>query len=152
MTLSAADRLALSDLVHRYAAYVDTRQFDDVAELFTATAQLTVPNPPESLGPSVHHDGQSGVRAAMAALRGVSRTHHAIVGEVYTDANPDGAARGFITCVAHHWSENDGQFTDTVWYLHYADEYQRTDSGWRIAQRALSIDAIETRPAGRVRP
>jgi hypothetical protein len=38
MTLSLADRLDLSDLAHRYAAYADARRFDDVAELFTATA------------------------------------------------------------------------------------------------------------------
>ncbi|HET9874299.1 MAG TPA: nuclear transport factor 2 family protein [Mycobacterium sp.] len=151
MTLSVADRLDLSDLVHRYAAFVDARQFDDVAELFTTTAQLTVPKPPETLSPSVRHDGQAGVRAAMASLGGVIRTQHAIVGEVYTEATSDARARGFIVGVAHHWTEHDGRITDVVWYLRYADEYQRTDAGWRIALRALSIDAIETRPAGQVR-
>ena len=35
-----ADRAALSDLVHRYAAGVDDRQFDSVAKLFTDTAEL----------------------------------------------------------------------------------------------------------------
>jgi 3-phenylpropionate/cinnamic acid dioxygenase small subunit len=41
--LQSADRAALSDLVHRYAANVDDRQFEAVAELFTGTAELTVP-------------------------------------------------------------------------------------------------------------
>jgi hypothetical protein len=150
MTLSVADRSDLSDLVHRYAAYVDARRFDDVAKLFTTTAQLTVPNPPGSLGPSVRHDGQTGVHTAMASLGGVIRTHHAVVGEVYTDAKPDGTATGCIAGVAHHWTERDGQIIDVVWYLRYADGYRRTDTGWRIALRALSIDAIETRPARQV--
>jgi hypothetical protein len=91
------------------------------------------------------------VRAALASLGSVTRTHHAIVGEVYTDADSDGPATGSIAGVAHHWTENDGRITDLVWYLHYVDEYHRTDTGWRIALRALSIDAIETRPARQVR-
>jgi hypothetical protein len=152
MTLSIADRLGLSDLVHRYAAYVDARRFDDVAELFTENAQLTVPEPPGRLGPAVRHDGRSGVRTAMAALGNLTRTHHAIVGEVYSDATPDGAATGDIAGIAHHWTDNGGQITDVVWYLHYADVYHRTETGWRIALRELSIDAIETRPARQVRP
>lgn len=150
MTLSIADRLDLSDLVHRYAAHVDARRFDDVAELFTATAQLTVPKPPESLGPSIRHEGRAGVRAAMASLGSVIRTFHAIVGEVYTDAKQDGTATGSIAGVAHHWIESDGKIIDVVWYLRYADEYRRTDTGWRIALRSLSIDALETRPARQV--
>jgi hypothetical protein len=151
MTLSTADRLDLSGLVHRYAAYVDARQFDEVAELFTATGQLTVPQPPDCLDPVIRREGRAGVRAALASLGSVTRTHHAIVGEVYTDAATDGTATGSIAGVAHHWTQNDGRATDVVWYLHYYDEYHRTDSGWRIALRALSIDAIETRPAKLVR-
>jgi hypothetical protein len=151
MTLSIADRLDLSDLVHRYAAYVDARQFDEVAELFTATGQLIVSEPPNHLDPVVRHDGRAAVRSAMASLGSVTRTHHAIVGEVYTAADSDGTATGSIAGVAHHWSENDGRITDVVWYLHYVDEYRRTDTGWRIALRALSIDAIESRPARQVR-
>ena len=34
MTLDAVDRLALSDLVHRYAASMDDRRFKDVIALF----------------------------------------------------------------------------------------------------------------------
>jgi 3-phenylpropionate/cinnamic acid dioxygenase small subunit len=35
-----ADRTALADLVHRYAAGVDDRQFDRVTTLFTEKAEL----------------------------------------------------------------------------------------------------------------
>ena len=51
MPLTVADRLALTDLVHRYAAAVDDRRFDDVVELFTSTAELVLPDPPRSLDP-----------------------------------------------------------------------------------------------------
>ncbi len=80
----------------------------------------------------------------MAALSGLVRTEHAIVGEVYAPGTDDDYALGRITCVAHHFSINDEQLADVVWHLRYDDEYLRTRSGWRIHGRALTINAIET--------
>jgi hypothetical protein len=149
--LNAFDRLALSDLVHLYASAVDDRRFDDVVELFTDTAELRLPDPPRSLEPVHRHHGREGVRQAVAAVEAVSRTEHAIVGEVYAAADDNNYALGRITCIAHHWSESDGKFTDLVWHLRYDDEYMRTRHGWRIHGRALTINAIETRPVRRLR-
>ncbi|MCX8562190.1 nuclear transport factor 2 family protein [Mycolicibacterium mucogenicum] len=150
MPLTVADRLALTDLVHRYAAAVDDRRFDDVVELFTSTAELVLPDPPRALDPVRSGHGPDGVRAAMAALAGVARTQHEIVGEVYSEAADH--ARGRITCVAHHWTRGaDSGVTDLVWHLRYDDEYARTGDGWRIRRRALTINAIETRPIRRLR-
>ena len=83
MSLNAFDRLALADLVHLYASAVDDRRFDDVIELFTETAELRLPDPPRSLEPVRRHHGRGGVREAMSAVAAVTRTEHAIVGEVY---------------------------------------------------------------------
>ncbi|MGX9672774.1 nuclear transport factor 2 family protein [Mycobacterium sp. HM-7] len=150
MSLTVADRLALTDLVHRYAAAVDDRRFDDVVELFTSTAELILPDPPRALDPVRPELGHEGVRAAMATLSGVARTQHEIVGEVYTDAADH--ARGRITCVAHHWTRGaDSDLTDLVWHLRYDDEYVQTDDRWRIRRRALTLNAIETRPVRRLR-
>lgn len=151
MPLTVADRLGLADLVHRYAAAVDDRRFDDVVELFTGTAELVLPDPPRSLEPVRSGHGHDGVRAAMAALSGVDRTQHEIVGEVYTDAADH--ARGRITCVAHHWTRttDSADVIDLVWHVRYDDEYVRTDNGWRIRRRALTLNAIETRPVRRLR-
>lgn len=149
MTLAAADQLELSGLVHRYASHVDARRFDEVAELFTDDAELILPNPPDDLNPCVRHHGHAGVRTAMSALAGVTRTQHGIVGEIYSASG--GAVTGAITAVAHHWVDIDGKVTDHVWYLRYSDVYRRGERGWRIAVRSLSIDAIESRPARQVR-
>jgi len=151
MTLSVADQLELSGLVHRYAGYVDARRFDDVAELFTVNAELILPQPPDHLEPCVRHNGHAGVHTAMTALGNVTRTHHGVVGEFYTGTPVADMATGAITGVAHHWTDRGGQITDHVWYLRYADVYRRGEQGWRIAVRTLSIDAIETRPARQVR-
>lgn len=151
MSLPAADRLAVADLVHLYAAAVDDRRFGDVVELFTDTAELRLPDPPRSLEPVRIHRGRGGVRAAMAALTGLARTEHAIVGEVYAPGVDRDYALGRITCVAHHFSVTDEGPTDLVWHLRYDDEYMRTPTGWRIHGRALTINAIETHPIRRIR-
>ncbi|BBX44836.1 hypothetical protein GCM10009641_25720 [Mycobacterium cookii] len=151
--LDAADRAALGDLVHCYAALVDDRHFSSAAELFTDDAELTLPDPPSTLEPVVHHRGRAAIGDALATVAATIRTQHAIVGEVY-DANPrSGTARGRIACIAHHWIAHDDEIRDVVWHLRYDDEYRRAKSGsWRIQRRALTIDAIETRPARQVRP
>lgn len=151
MNLSVADRLALTDLVHVYAAAVDDRRFGDVVELFTETAELRLPDPPRFLEPIHRHRGRDGVRSALGALAAVDRTEHAIVGEVYAAGTEADYALGRITCIAHHWSLADERLTDLVWHLRYDDEYLRTQSGWRIHGRALTINAIETRPVRRLR-
>ena len=148
--LTVADRLELMDLVHRYAAAVDDRRFDDVIELFTDTAELVLPDPPRSLEPVISQHGYDGVRAAMATLAAVARTQHEIVGEVYTDGTDH--VRGRIACVAHHWTRGaDAAVTDLVWHLRYDDQYVQTGDGWRIRRRALTLNAIETRPVRRIR-
>jgi hypothetical protein len=153
VTLGAEDRAALSDLVHRYAARVDDRQFGSIADLFTGDARLILPDPPAALAPVRVHSGRAAIVAAVAAVTATIRTQHAIVGEVYDgDARP-GAARGRIACIAHHWVRHDDQVRDVTWHLRYADEYQHSaDAGWRIRRRELTIEAIDTRPTRQVRP
>jgi 3-phenylpropionate/cinnamic acid dioxygenase small subunit len=149
--LGTTDRVALTDLVHRYAAGVDDRQFDSVTELFTETAELKLPEPPAVLDAVHRHCGHAAIRAAIAAVAATIRTEHAIVGEVFDAGRQPDSARGRIACVAHHWSQHGDQLTDVVWHLRYDDEYRRTDAGWRITHRTLTVNAIETRPVRRLR-
>ncbi|MEE6138359.1 nuclear transport factor 2 family protein [Mycobacterium sp. 050128] len=150
MMLSANDRSALSDLVHRYAAGVDDRQFDSVAALFAIDAELTVPEPPATLTPIHAHRGRPAIAQAVAAVAAVARTEHAIVGEVYDDGPRPGTARGRIACVAHHWTRRDDEVFDAAWHLRYDDEYESTESRWRITRRRLTVNAIESRPVRRL--
>ncbi|OBF53818.1 hypothetical protein A5756_15820 [Mycobacterium sp. 852002-53434_SCH5985345] len=150
MSLSADDRSALSHLVHSYAAHLDERRFDLIATLFTDTAVLAVPEPPTALEPIHAHRGRGAITAAVATVAAVARTEHAIVGEVYEATGP-GAARGRVACIAHHWDQRGDEFVDVVWHLRYDDEYELTD-GWLIGRRVLTINALETRKARRVRP
>jgi hypothetical protein len=150
--LSGTERAALTDLVHRYAAGVDDRQFNAVVRLFTDTAELTLPDPPTVLTPVHRHRGQAAISATIATVAATIRTEHAIVGEVYDRGPGPDTARGRIMCIAHHWTERGDQVRDLVWHLRYDDEYQRTDAGWRICGRMLTINAIENRAVRSVRP
>lgn len=152
MTLGLDDRIALSQLVHRYAAHIDDRAFDSATALFTDVAQLLLPDPPDELEPKHTHRGRAAIAAAVAAVGAVTRTEHAIVGEVYDDSTQPGCAKGRVACVAHHWSRRGEEFVDVAWHLRYDDDYERTDAGWRISRRALTINAIETRPVRRLLP
>lgn len=143
--------------MHRYAAFVDDRQFDSAATLFTGTGELIVADPPTALEPVHAHRGHHAIAAAVAAVARVARTEHAIVGEVYDEGGRPDSARGRITGIAHHWSQRSGErggteIVDVVWHLRYDDEYELTDAGWRISRRALSVNAIETRAVRRLRP
>jgi ketosteroid isomerase-like protein len=151
MTLSVLDRAALTDLVHRYAAYLDDRRFDAVADLFTEDAELTLPDPPATLEPVRQHRGRAAVRDAATTVAATIRTQHAVVGEVY-DAGPrPGTACGRIACIAHHWIQHGEQLRDVTWHLRYDDEYQCVDTNWRIRSRVLTIDAIDNRQVRQVR-
>jgi ketosteroid isomerase-like protein len=46
--LDVGDRLALAELPERYAALVDARDLDRLADLFSADAVLVTPDPPRS--------------------------------------------------------------------------------------------------------
>lgn len=129
----------MRELAHRYAAAVDDRDFLAVAGLFAFDGVLAVPRPPKHLDPVSEHVGRAGVLEAMAALSGVPRTFHAVVGAVY-----DGT-RGRIACVAHHVLPGDPP-TDLVWHLRYLDDYVETVDGWRFARREVHVDLVERRP------
>ena len=149
--MNAAERLALSDLVHRYAAGIDDGDVDAVLELFDAEAQLVLPEPPDVLTPTREHRGADGIRVALAAVSAVWRTHHSIDSEVYRGGAERDVAHGRIGGTAHHWSRHRDAITDLVWYLRYDDDYRRTESGWLLTRRTLTIDAIGTHPARRLR-
>lgn len=129
VSLAVADRLALADLVHLYAAGVDDRRFRDVAELFTETAELRLPEPPRELLPVRHWHGRDGVLSALSSLAEVARTQHEVVGEVYAAGPEADYALGRITAVAHHWTFGPEHPTDLVWHVRYDDEYLRTPAG-----------------------
>lgn len=151
MTLSAADRMELHDLVCRYAAQVDDRRFDAVAGLFTDDAVLAMPAPPRELDPVVEHNGRLAIEAALAALDEVPLTCHAVLGAVFDPGATPDTATGRVTGVAHHLTRRGERTADLVWHLRYHDRYARAGERWRLARRELHIDFIHTQDVRRSR-
>ncbi|MFI0367819.1 nuclear transport factor 2 family protein [Actinomadura sp. 1N219] len=152
MTLGVVDRLALADLVARYALHADRREIDAMAALFTGDAVLMLPDAPRRLDPVRTFTGREEIAASFAALDGAPVTFHALAGQVF-DAGPEpGTATGQVACVAHHVSEREpGKAADLVWHTRYTDSYRLDGGAWRIARRELRIDTVETRPVRRWR-
>jgi hypothetical protein len=149
--MSPGDREQIRDLSHRYAYHVDRRELEQVCRLFTVDGTLVLPDPPTHLEPVREFQGRQSIAVRMQSLLDIPVTLHAVLGVVIED-DGDRRAVGSVTGEAHHLTEDDaGQITDWVWYLHYFDTYERIDGDWRIAERRLHIDWIETRPVRRRR-
>ncbi|NIH80821.1 nuclear transport factor 2 family protein [Amycolatopsis viridis] len=143
MTLTTEDRMELADLVARYAAAVDDRDFAAAAALFTEDAVLAIPSPPDDLRPVVVRDGRAAIAEALHAVEAFTRTQHALVGQVF-DGGP-GEASGRLAAVAHHLGPDPaGDQVVVTWYLRYLDRYRRTGDGWRFTRRELHLDWVQT--------
>ena len=151
MTLNVSDRLALTDLVHLYASAVDDRRFDDVVELFTDTAKC---------GCLILLDRSSRCAVTTGATACRPRWER---WRPWLEPSTRSSARCMppATTRTTRWAASRAspitgpstgiKVTDLVWHLRYDDEYLRTRTGWRIHGRALTINAIETRPVRRLR-
>ena len=139
--LAPADRIKLHDLVHRYAAAVDGRDWDAATDLFVAEGRLRVPDPPRSMSPTTAAVGPAAIRALLEPLGAFAITVHHLTGSTWSADGPDGA-RGRTTCVAHH-VERGERAPSWIWHLAYADRAVRTPAGWLLAERDLHLRLVE---------
>jgi ketosteroid isomerase-like protein len=143
--LNSLDRLEITDLVHRYAACIDSGNIAQTAGLFTDDAVLIIPNPPDSYSPAVAFAGRDLINHTLERVLKLDGTFHEVVGHVLDPIDGDAdRAIGRTACVAHHFVRGK----DDQWHIHYDDIYVRTPEGWRFARRAYTIDSmrvVETR-------
>lgn len=124
-----ADRLALRDLVTRYASIPDDRNYALVDDIFTEDAELA--------GPGFALVGHEQVRAGMQAIEQYSATFHCVHNHT-VDLDGD-SAEGETYCVANHLHEVDGVPHKLDWGIRYSDRYRRESGRWRIARRELRV-------------
>jgi ketosteroid isomerase-like protein len=145
-SLTDADRSALTDLVHRYAAGVDDRDLSAVAALFCPDGVLVVPDDPVGSASATVHVGRESVELALGQVRALRATIHAVVGIVLDAGTGQDEASGRVACIAHHVVARHDGARDQTWHLVYRDQYRRTSAGWRIASRELRVQFVERRP------
>jgi hypothetical protein len=122
----------IRQLAHRYALAVDTRNLDDLVELFVEDVQV-----------GRNKRGREAMKAWFAqSLSRFGDTIH-FVGNHVIDFIARDQARGVVTC-------RDELEIDQEWrvgFIQYWDEYTRRDGHWRFSRRRLHrwymVDACE---------
>jgi hypothetical protein len=144
-------RMELADLAARYAAAVDSREWERLAALFTADAVLIGPDVPRSLAPVLDSRGREAIVATMHQLTAFASTFHHVTGSYWT-ANGRNGALGRTTTIAHHVEAPPPGTEETrswVWHVVYEDRCTRTEAGWQFERRALTVKMVEARPIAR---
>jgi SnoaL-like domain len=149
VTLSAADRVELTDLVGAYARAVDTRDYAGLAGLFAPGSRVgkfeTAPGAAATAG--YWRAGGEPFAASVRAnhARFAVTTH--LLGQ-HTLSDLSGRAAGELYCLAHHVYAENGRWLNRVMAIRYLDEYIRRPAGWRFAERRLLVDWVEFRAMG----
>lgn len=123
------DRLTIADLLHRYTDGIDRRDFEAVADCFTADAHLDYRS---SGGPAGARDEVVGWLAEALAAVGLTR-HHVTNQRVTLDGD-----RAHSEALFLHPMQLGG--TTLLVGGRYVDDLVRTADGWRIERRVQHLD------------
>jgi hypothetical protein len=141
-----ADRLAIQDLIARYAVVVDSRDYDALDGLFTPDAVIDFTAFGGPAGNPVE------IKAFLSDSLGLfSRTQH-LMGLPVVTVDGDRASARTPCNNPMVLTEPDG--ATKVWLigLWYDDELVRTESGWRFAsrrqERCYSVVGLPNTPLG----
>lgn len=123
------DRLAIHDVLHRYAAGLDRRDPGLVASCFTADVEA------EYAGERLT-GGRDGVLAYTGVRTAATRsTMHFVTNIVVTFDGPDAARAVSYGLVALHETGPDGRDRVRLRGIEYTDDLVRTGGGWLIRRR-----------------
>jgi 3-phenylpropionate/cinnamic acid dioxygenase small subunit len=124
------DRMAIRDLLMRYAHCVDARDFDGVASCFTPDAAYQ-----GSLGTGTIADALASLRQRMDRFRS---TMHFLSTQVI-DLAGDRARCETYALVYHRLGEEETN-DDLVVGVRYLDELTREGDAWRIRARVVRLE------------
>lgn len=146
--LRSADRLAIRELVDRYARAADRVDGAAAAALFTPDGALRIF---ERGGDAAVRErlGREAIATAFAGLSRYDVTLHVVANHLIEFTGED-AATGETYCLAHHvrtiGEGVEAHPSDHLMAIRYLDQYRRTEEGWRIAQRHLQVEFTEEHP------
>ncbi len=131
------ERAAIRDLMIRYAAGLDRRDFDLVASTFTQDALAVYSG--VAVGP--------GIDKIIAHVRGLQNskrsTHH--MGHQTVEVNGD-QAKSETYATAHVVFTSDGKDMLRTRGLRYVDDLVRVDGNWLVASRQHVVDWERSEP------
>lgn len=125
-----ADRMALGDLVVRYANAIDTRRWDRLDDVFTADAQIDY----RAMG-GIAGDYPT-IKAWLPQALGSFPGYMHLTGNAEFEITGD-TATGRVACYNPMVLPLPEGGRQTIFLgLWYLDRYQRTAEGWRISHRS----------------
>ena len=128
----ASDHTEIMQVLTRYAAAIDDRDFELLRDVFTADA-------------SIHYDVQGGTKLALPAMIGWLRdalarfrvTQHALA-LPRIDVDGDTArSTTYVTALHVQTPRDGGDEASAILHGVYVDRWVRARAGWRIAERRL---------------
>lgn len=134
---------ALRHLVDRYADAVDRRDGATLRSLFGENGILRVQTED---GPLEDEWRGGAVVESLHVLEPFTSTFHHVGGCVF-EKEEDGAVRGRVRCLAHHYERTANGPVDLVMMIVYHDRYEGEGGRWRIAERRVAIQWTELHPA-----
>ena len=140
----AADRLAIRELVERYAHCADRRDANGQMALFSADTHFMVYMDAKDPAPSMELHSREALAPVFADLNQYAATMH-FVGQSTISTLSGDRARGEAYCIAHHLTIDGEKRRMMVAYLRYLDSFVKTDGAWLFAERRLYVDWIEQR-------
>jgi len=138
-----SDRMEITDLVHRYAEIIDTKQFDLLREeIFCADAFIDYSAFGGSSG-----DVEATIAFLEKAFQLFPNTQH-LNANVQIRLDGD-RATGRVMCLNPQEMKLPDR-PEHIFFcgLWYHDEYLRTERGWRIARRAEEKSYVFNAPEG----
>ena len=140
----AADRLAIRELVERYAHCADRRDANGQMALFSADTHFVVYMDAKDPAPSMELHSREALAPVFADLNQYAATMH-FVGQSTISTLSGDRARGEAYCIAHHLTIDGEKRRMMVAYLRYLDSFAKVDGAWLFAERLLYVDWIEQR-------
>jgi len=135
MTLDLATRFAITDLIHQYGTAIDTRDWKLFRSIFTDTAHIDY----ATAGLGTFDNADDFTKIMRQGHEPLGKTIHRLSNIVITEGDPY-AARTYgdnIVMAPDNAIGNHG----AAWY---DDEIVRTENGFKIARRSLTMVLFET--------
>ncbi|MFC4376286.1 nuclear transport factor 2 family protein [Nocardia halotolerans] len=141
-------RLALRDLVDRYAQAIDSRDSPALESLFSEDAVILVP---EAVARSTGNRELRDFTTVVPNLTAMFETTRHLMFQ-QTLAVVDGGIRGEVYSEAHHLYRTASGLHDAVMHSRYHDVYVHQDGSWRFLRREQVLDWIDDRPLAEISP
>lgn len=126
----------------RYCRFIDTKQWDDFAELFVPDVTIRMVDP-EGEVIAAFDDRDSFMAATRAFLQGARSSHHIHNEEIDRISDSEISAIWAMEDIVVNSNPAPGQPTRMHGYGHYHETWKRTPEGWRIARLELRRTILE---------